>query len=278
MISSNQIENQYLAKLEKANKALFRTTRLLFTISVIGQCMFVYYIIAFYGGVVVTGNYEKINEALGHGIIEGDGMGNFMLAVHLFLAVIITLGGPIQFFSAIRNRFPSFHRWNGRIYYVTAFLITFAGLYMIYTRGAHGGITGLLGNTLNAILILTFSVLAWRSAMNKQFIDHKKWAIRAFLMVSGVWFFRIGYGLWILLTGFTAPGVNANLTGPFDIFLSFGHSIIPLLIIELYFFAKTHSSHQITNRAAAFFGLLSLLMLAGIAMVVMIFWLPSFSG
>jgi hypothetical protein len=50
--------------------------------------------VAFYGGVIRNGTYEKVNEQLVHGIISGDRMGNFMLAVHIFLAAVITLGGP----------------------------------------------------------------------------------------------------------------------------------------------------------------------------------------
>ncbi len=274
MISEIQIENKVETNTKKIDKAFKKVTRILFSVGVIGQWIFVYYIVAFYGGVVVNGTYEKINEQLGHGIIEGDSIGNFMLTVHLALAAVITFGGPIQFFSSIRNRFPTFHRWNGRIYFVTAFLISIAGLYMIYTRGAHGGITMLLGNTLNASLIMIFSVMAWRTAMQRNFAVHKKWAIRAFLMVSGVWFFRVGYGLWILLTGFTAPGTSENLNGPFDIFLSFGHSLIPLLILELYFFAKTHKDLRIKKVATIGLGVLTVLLAAGVTMVAMIFWMP----
>ncbi|GJM32849.1 MAG: membrane protein [Saprospiraceae bacterium] len=274
MVSEMQIENKANAQSSKAIKTFNLATRILFTIAVIGQWLFVYYIVAFYGGVVVSGAYEKINKVLVHGMIEGDNMGNFVLGVHIFLAAIITFGGPIQFFSTIRNRFPVFHRWNGRIYFVTAFLISSAGLFMIATRGAVGGTIGMLGNILNAILIMTFAVFAWRAAMQRNFKAHKKWAIRTFLMVSGVWFIRIGYCLWILLTGFTAPGTNKSMSGPFDNFLGLGHSLIPLLILELYFFAKAHPSLKIKKIATVVLLLLGLLLSAGVVMVVLIFWLP----
>jgi hypothetical protein len=273
MVSDLQAVQQ-AGQLAKANKRLKKLSQVLFAIAVIGQWMFVYYIVAFYGGIAVSGEYEKVNDALGHGIIKGDTMGNLMLGIHLALAVVVTFGGPLQFSAAIRKHFPLFHRWNGRIFYLTAFVVTFAGLYMIYTRGAHGGITGLLGNTLNAALIITFSTLAWRTAMQRDFVAHKKWAIRAFLMVSGVWFFRLGYGIWILITGFTAPGTNGNLTGPFDIFLSFGHSLVPLLILEAYFYAKRHSSLRVKQFGAGALIGLSLLMVGGITMIALVFWAP----
>lgn len=262
-------------RVQTTNRSLHRVTRLLFAIAVIGQGLFVYYIVAFYGGTVVSGQYERINEQLPHGIIEGDTFGNLMLAIHLFLAAYITFGGPLQFIPAIRNGFPKFHRWNGRVYFTTAFIIASAGMAMNLSRGAHGGLPGMLGNSLNAVLIMLFSALAWRTAMQQQFKIHKKMALRAFLMVSGVWFFRIGYGLWLLLTGFTMPGANADLSGPFDIFLMFAHSLLPLLLLEFYFYAKAHPAPRVKKIATGVFALLCLLLAGGIAMAAMIFWLPA---
>lgn len=273
MVSDPQVA-QDADRLVKANRRMSKLSQLLFAIAVIGQWIFVYYIVAFYGGIAASGEYEKVNEVLGHGIIDGDSMGNLALGIHLALAAVVTFGGPLQFFASIRKRFPVFHRWNGRVFFFTAFIVTFAGLYMIYTRGAHGGVTGLLGNTLNAILIITFSTLAWRTAMQQDFSAHKKWAIRAFLMVSGVWFLRLGYGIWILITGFTAPGTNNNLNGPFDIFLSFGHSLIPLLLLEAYFYAKRHADLRVKRSAVGVLIGLSVLMAAGIVMVTLVFWAP----
>ncbi|MEL6655426.1 MAG: DUF2306 domain-containing protein [Bacteroidota bacterium] len=269
--------SQPLATQTSTAKRFQQITRLLFYLGMAGQWLFAYYIVAFYGGVVMNGTYEKVNEQLPHGIIEGDTMGNMMLAMHLGLAAIITFGGPLQFFPSLRKRFPKFHRWNGRIFYFTAFLVTLAGLYMIITRPPHGGATGFLGNALNATLILWFGTMAWRTAMQKDFVAHRKWAIRAFLMVSGVWFFRVGYGLWILLTAFKMPGTTANLDGPFDIFLSFGHSLVPLLIGEYYLWARAHDSPQVKKRASFVFGTLCLLLAGGIVMLSLVFWLPLLS-
>lgn len=263
-------------KLTKANGNINKLSQVLFVIAVIGQWIFVYYIVVFYGGILISGEYEKVNEALGHGVIDGDRIGNLMLGVHLALAAVITFGGPLQFSGWVRKHFPVFHRWNGRVFYLTAFIVTFAGLYMIYTRGAHGGVTGLLGNTLNAILIIWFSTLAWQTARKRDFVAHKKWAIRAFLMVSGVWFFRLGYGIWILITGFTVPGTNNDLTGPFDIFLSFAHSLVPLLLLEAYFYAKRHKNLRIKRFAIAALIGLSVLMVGGIVMLILVFWAPAF--
>lgn len=259
--------------LQQARKHLARSKQLLFVIAVIGQLFFVLHIVTFYGGIAWNGTYEKVNEKLGHGVMDGDPIGNVMLAVHIFLAAVIMLGGPLQFIGAFRQKFPVFHRWNGRIYYLTAFIISIVGLYMNAMRGAHGGLMGALGNGLNASFIFLFSILAWRTAVRRDFVAHRKWAIRAFVAVTGVWFFRIGYGLWILLTGFTAIGAKADLTGPFDIFLLFAHSLVPLALVELYFWAKASSVVLFKQRVAYFFYFLSFLLVGGVAMAALIFWL-----
>ena len=251
-----------------------RLTWILFGVAVAGQWLFVVYIVSFYGGAVLSGALERINQQLPHGVIEGDTIGNAALAVHISLAAVIIFGGPLQFIPAIRNRFPVFHRWNGRIFLSTAFVVAGAGMLMNIIRGAHGGTTAMLGAILNTGLIVVFGVLAWRMAMRRNFAAHKKWAIRAFLMVNGVWFFRVGYGLWLLITGFKAPGANADLTGPFDIFLQFGHSLVPLLLLEGYFFVRNHASLAVKRAGAAALILLTLMLIGGLAILTMVFWFP----
>lgn len=262
--------------LASADTALKTGARLLFLVAVFGQWLFVYHIVSFYWASALEGNWEQWNTHLFNGLIEGDIVGNFFLGLHLFLAAIITFGGPLQFIPQIRTLIPSFHRWNGRIYMLTAFVISFAGLYMIYTRGTIGGTFMIMGNTLNASLIMIFAIMAWRTALSRDFVAHRRWALRTFLMVSGVWFFRIGFGLWIFLNSGSAPGSTENLTGPFDMFLAFAHSLLPLAILELYLRTKDHAGKL--GRFAMAIGLLVLTCAlgAGIFMAAMIFWLPGF--
>lgn len=50
------------------------------------------------------------------------------VAVHLSLAVVILVGGPLQLL-------PQLRRWNGRLYMLTVFVTSIAGLYMVWSRG-----------------------------------------------------------------------------------------------------------------------------------------------
>ncbi|WP_163360481.1 DUF2306 domain-containing protein, partial [Klebsiella aerogenes] len=87
------------------------------------------YIVGFYGRAAVEVDFERWNEVLVGGYVPGGLAGNLVLAMHLLLAAVITLGGPLQLVPAIRRRWPRFHRWNGRAYMLTALLISLGGLY-----------------------------------------------------------------------------------------------------------------------------------------------------
>ncbi len=259
----------------KADKALRISTQILFLTAVIGQWMFVLHIVSFYGGNAITGNYEKWNQQLYNGIIEGDLIGNLALIIHLFFAAVITFGGPLQFIAPIRKKFPRFHRLNGRLYIFTAFLVSVAGLYMIFTREVIGGKMMMIGNSLNALLIMLFAILTFQTAVSRNFTSHRRWALRTFLVVNGVWFFRIGFGIWIALTGGTMPGSTENLGGPFDLFLIFAHTLLPLAILEFYFYTKKYSLAIGKYALAIAMLALTFTLGAGIFMTAMAFWIPS---
>ena len=95
--------------------ALDWAAKLWFVIAIIGQWLFASYVAIFYGGSALRGDLDAWANVLPSGMIEGDSMGNFALAGHLFLAVFIIFGGPLQFIPKIRKIAPSFHRWNGRV-------------------------------------------------------------------------------------------------------------------------------------------------------------------
>ena len=46
--------------------------------------------------------------------------------------------------------------------------------------------------SINGALILLFVALAWRSARRRDFSAHRSIALRAYPLVNGVWFLRIG--------------------------------------------------------------------------------------
>lgn len=258
-----------------ADTALKAAARLWYLTAVMGQLLFAFAVASFYTSAAVRGNFPAWNRFMSHGYVAGDSIGNAAVAAHLLVAVVIVLSGAIQLVPQVRHRAPSVHRWNGRLYMLSAFAISIAGLYMNVTRGSRGDLSQHLGIRLNAVLIMLFAVLALRSAMARDFKTHRRWALRLFLVVGGVWFTRIGVSLAVLLN--KGPfGFDPNtFQGPFLTFMSFASYLLPLAVLELYLRAGDGSSAP--GRMAMAAGLLVLAVAtgAGVFAATMLFWLPS---
>jgi hypothetical protein len=184
------------------------------------------------------------------------------------------LAGAVQLVPQVRNRFPVFHRWNGRIYMLSAVTLSAAGLYMTWIRGSVGDLTQHLSGTLNAILIWGFAALALRYAMARNFKTHRRWALRLFLAVSASWFYRIGLFLSFLI--FKGPfGFDpATFTGPFLSVMGFAQYLFPLAVLEIYFLAQDRPGALRRIATAGLLFVLTLAMVAGLFAVTMAIWVP----
>jgi hypothetical protein len=148
------------------------------------------------------------------------------------------------------------------------------GTYLIWVRGTVGDTFQHLATTLNALLIIGFAVMAWRNARARDFVTHRRWALRLFLVMSGVWFFRVGLMLWLLIHQAPVGFDGETFTGPFLTALAFGQTLLPLLILELYFYAQKRGG---VRGRLAMTGLLAVLTLGtavGVAGAAMMMWLP----
>ncbi|RBP52790.1 DUF2306 domain-containing protein [Arenicella xantha] len=245
-----------------------------FTVAVAGQWLFVSYIVGFYGLTFAQGNSAAWSEVLPHGLVAGQVMNNVALVTHLLVAGTITLAGPLQLMPMVRNRFPKFHRWNGRVYLVTALLASLSGLYIVWTVGTVGNWVQQTSISLNAILIIVFGLMALKTILARDVLRHRRWALRLFLAVSGVWFFRVGLMSWLAIN--QAPvGIDfATFTGPFLYFLGFAQYLLPLAVLELYFWAAEQRS---ISRNAVVSGILIVatgLTTVGVFAAFMGMWLP----
>ena len=208
-----------------------------FLVAYAGQLFFAFYTAAYYGGSALRGELSAWNDVMPYGLMEGDPDGNAALGVHLFLAAILTALGPLQLVPWIRAKKPVFHRWNGRLYLTFGIIAAAAGAYLTWTRGALGGIINQISITGDAVAILICGVLAARFAIAQDFERHRRWATRFFLVVSGVWFFRIMLMGWIVANG--APvGVGRELNGPVAYTIGFAQYLVPLAVYEIYWRAR----------------------------------------
>jgi len=245
-----------------ADAALNASARFWFVMTALGQWIFVAYVAAYYGPRLLQRGLEALQYThLANGYMPGDTVGNAALAGHVLIAIIIMGGGPLQLVPQIRARFPAFHRWVGRTYMLTAVASSIAGLYLIWTRPLFGSLLNNIGTSLDGVLIIVFAAIALRYAIARDIRTHRRWALRLFMVVSSVWFIRIGMNLWMFLTG--GAGVDREtFTGPAVAAWHFAQYLLPLAVLEFYFRAR--DSANVWGRYAMAMGLLALTTLMGI--------------
>src|ERR1700722_13204465 len=258
-----------------AGTALNAATRFWFGVTVVGQLIFAFTVASFYGMAAMRGNSATAwSKNITHGYVPGDTVGNLAVATHLFSAVVVILAGMLQLIPQVRNRFPVFYRWNGRVYIVTAFTISLAGLYMTWIRGSVGDLMQHLGSSLMAVLIMVCAVMALRYALARDFRTHRRWALRLYLVVSASLFIRAGIFLSFFLNHGPFGFDPSTFSGPFLTFITFAQYLLPLAVLELYLHAKESPGALPRVATAGVLFMLTLAMGAGIFVVTMAAWLP----
>ena len=213
------------------------SAKLWFLAVVAGQWLFVYYILLAYVPPTASGDWASWDRVgLIEGYTEGDLLGNLGFISHVLMAAIMTVGGTMQLTPPLRKRFPLVHRMTGRTYMLVAAFLAIGGISLVWIRGSRINDIGSLGVTIDGILILVAISFALRHAIARRIDQHRRWAMRLFIFASGVWFTRIGYMGWAILT--QGAGMSRDMSGPFDLFISFGSWAVPWVLLELYLKAR----------------------------------------
>jgi hypothetical protein len=259
-----------------ADTVLKAAVRFWFVVVLLGQFVFAFSVASFYGITAARGDIQAWNKLLPHGYVAGATMGNTAVAAHILFAVIINLAGALQLIPQLRNRFPVFHRWNGRLYLLAAFTMGCSGLYLTMSgRRVIGDLSQHIGLWISAALILFCAGMALRTALKRDFKAHRVWALRLFLVASGSWFFRIGLFLTFVLFGGPVGMDVKTFTGPLPTLLTFGEYLVPLAVLELYLRAQERPGAVQRMATAAVLFVLTLGMGAGLFAVTMAIWAPS---
>jgi hypothetical protein len=261
-----------------SSSTLKLSAKIWFIIAVIGQWIFGIYITLFYGKSTLTGNFEMWNKVLPHGYVKGDFGGNLLVGIHVMFAMIMVLGGPLQFIPQIRNRFRIFHRWLGKTYVFMATLMAIDGFTMVWTRGTVGGMIQHVNISIQAIYIIIFAILTIKFARKKAFQVHENWAWRLFMVCNGVWFFRVFLMAWLLIHRAPVGFDPETFDGPFLWVLSTLIYSIPLSVIvfELYLRAVKSQNKGFQWTISSLIFILTLIMTVGIIGATMGMWLPRF--
>ncbi|WP_026375286.1 DUF2306 domain-containing protein [Aestuariibacter salexigens] len=244
----------------------------------IGQWMFGFYILAQFTMPWLMGQLDESQFShMIRGYKNGESFNNFVLLLHVIPVMVISMSATLQLVPFIRNRYRTFHRWNGRVFLIVGFFGAVSGLYMTWGIGSRLSDIGALGVTLNGLLIPVFVYFAWRTAVYKKFAEHRRYAVHAFILINGVWSVRLYLMAWFMLN--QGPlGNTRQIDGPADIAISFASYLLPMAIAELVFRAEKARSSKMILAAAVGVTCMALLTMLGVFAASSMMWIPRISA
>ena len=144
---------------------------------------------------------------------------------HLLAGPLVLGLGLLQLNSRLRQRFPTWHRYGGRVQAVLVLgLLVPSGLMMAAYSAA--GPWGGCGQALLAICTAGTLLLGLRAAWRKDFLAHRRWMLRNYTLLCSAVVLRVMIGL-ALVTGWLAPEV--------DVLAVWSSWIIPWGLLEMTF-------------------------------------------
>ena len=150
------------------------------------------------------------------------------LIIHIIAGIVALLLGPFQFIQAIRTKYPKIHRTIGKIYLSSVLIAALVSLYLsidkvlIVEKSVTLG-TGLAG--LGFAWLLTSGIAYW-AARNKNFVQHREWMVRSYVVTTAFASFRLVYQ--VLVNDFHT---DANSAGDL---MAWACWALPLLITETF--------------------------------------------
>ena len=111
------------------------------------------------------------------------------LVPHLLAGLVAIVLGPLQFWPRIRNGYPKVHRVTGRTYLAAIVIGSLAGMGLALTSGVTS--TYAVGLFSLACAWLVTSAMAFIAIKKRNFIQHKEWMIRSYVVTFAFVVFRL---------------------------------------------------------------------------------------
>jgi len=236
--------------------------------------LFGLYILAFYADALFTGEMVRWNQVL-PGLYDPDApAATAGIGLHFATGGVVLVLGCIQLLGKVRDRFPTLHRWIGRIYVVSAFLAGVGGLVFIVGKGTIGGTVMDIGFGLYGVLMVVAAAETFRHARAGRLDTHRAWALRLFALAIGSWLYRMDYGFWMTLT--RGLGHTRYFNGPFDMVMAFFFYLPNLAVAEAFIRARGVTvAPSIKVAAGTVFILAALFLAVGTFYFTYFYWGPA---
>ncbi len=166
------------------------------------------------------------------------------IVLHVAGGMIALVIGPLQFFTALRTKYPRMHRTIGRIYLTVILLSGIAAVHLaifdnLLRKGEFMFGTGVLGMAL--AWFITGGMAFW-AIRNKNIMQHKEWMIRNYVLTANFIIFRL---IFYPLLGIDSFPFKDDVGG----FTAWASWSIPLLLTE--WILQARKIKHIHNKKAA---------------------------
>jgi hypothetical protein len=104
------------------------------------------------------------------------------LLPHILCGVVAMFSGPFQFSARLRKNSPGFHRTMGKIYVIAAVIGASLAVYMDATVDSHPNHVIDVGYLCHPLAWGLTAIIAWRTAVTRNFNVHRQWMIRSYLI------------------------------------------------------------------------------------------------
>lgn len=152
---------------------------------------------------------------------------------HMIGGAVITALAPLQLAGPVRRRWPWVHRWSGRCLAACAVATGAAGLVYIGLRGTVGGAPMSVAFAVYGACLIVAAVMAARLARARDYVRHRRWALRLAILALASWIYRMHYGIVFVVAD--GAGVQDDFRGAFDLFNIWAFYVPYLIALELWF-------------------------------------------
>jgi hypothetical protein len=134
-----------------------------------------------------------------------------LLSGHVISGSIALVIPVMQFWPALRRKFPTLHRMSGRIYVFAGALPSAVLALSLYPVTPGAGRVAVLAA---ASLWSATAILGWMAARRKRYAEHRRWMVYSFAIMwgYGVWFFVLA-NLFVTLGVGISTAVEASRWG-----------------------------------------------------------------
>ena len=150
------------------------------------------------------------------------------LFLHINAGMLALLTGPLQFWTGLRQRNLTFHRWTGRLYLVGVAAGIIGAVGLSATTTFQWGVV----NGIRALVLawLVTTTMAYFTIRKRLVALHKEWMIRSYAVTFAFVTFRF-------LQDYT-PLSRVRPEGDRDTTIAWACWVVPLAIVEMVFHVK----------------------------------------